>query len=80
MSFVTIVLTDFLAYDSAIHQLKQTVLNEPLDTMGCPYNAIQYNKTMYTAFQQQRQSINQGLHSQNTPHSLLDGRAMGCLL
>ena len=35
----------------------------------CRYNAVEYNTIMHTSLQWSRQNINQGLHSQETPHS-----------
>ena len=40
--------------------------------MGCHDNAEQYDTIMHISLQWQKENINQGLHSQQTPHILTD--------
>ena len=39
-----------------------------VDRVKSPYNAVHYNTIMHTSLQWLRQNIDQGLHSQKTPH------------
>ena len=37
-------------------------------TVGCRYNAVQYNTIFYTALRWRKQKMNHSVKSQNTPH------------